>query len=171
MTTLNDIPDDLKEPQQPDDWTAARGLVTGSLCVAIAVTILATAAYWVTRSVPLLTGYWLLAIGEGFVVTWILFALMHKNAGVVWDVQIPIVLAGAACVVAARYLGYLEFIAVRQEPPVSAWSLFRPSEFLLLHLTTWFGAALATLACKDGDGIASAMADLAMTNPLTGRRV
>lgn len=168
MVTLNQIPDYLKEPEQ-EEWTPTLGRSKGTIHTLIATVLLAALFGGVARLVPTLATHWALNIAYGFLITWILFAVMYKAAGMVCPWCALIVVACAVLVITVKHLALFSHLS--GSTGSSIWSLFSFPDLLLRNFPAWVGVAAGAYSCKDGNSSIHDLADLAMTNPFTGRRV
>ena len=168
MITLNQIPDYLKEPEQ-EEWTPTAGRRRGAIHTLIATVLLAALFGGLALLVPTLAAHWALNIAYGFLITWILFAVMYKAAGMVCPWCAIIVIACAVLVITVKHIALLTHLA--GSTGSSSWSLLSLLDLLVRNFTAWVGVAAGAYCCQDGDSTIYDLADLAMTNPLTGRRV
>ena len=170
MRTLNDIPEELREPVDAD-WTPARGLRKAVLWTTPTCLFLAAAVGGVTYFVPALTLHWLLAFVLGFAVSAVLFFVVHTAAGMVGASCTLLAILASAVVFFAKYAAFTVLIAHQGGVPWSFADVFNPFGFLLLNFSSWIGLCIAVAMCKDGDGIVGDLAAFLMVNPFTGRRV
>ena len=170
MVTLNDILDSLKSSTD-DSWTPGRGLLKGSIWTLSVAVVLGAGFFVLTYYIPGLPRSWLLTIAWGFFACWVLFAVMHRTAGMVSSLC---TLATVLCVMVAfvgKYLGLLSYLAGSEEAAGSMWSLLSVPDFFLVNLFNWVGVAIAAIMCRNGDSILLDVADRMMSNPFTGRHV
>ncbi len=170
MRTLNNIPDYLREPDQPE-WTPAGARVHGAICTAVAAVILATALGLVSFNAPVLTRQLLLNFVCGFMCTYILFSVMHCTARIICPWCAIIVVACVVFVLSINHFAVLLHDAQAPGAQVSVWSSFGFPDMVFRNAPALVGTATAAWLCRDGDFTISDLLDLLMINPLTGRRV
>ncbi len=167
---MNDIPDHLRESDQPE-WTLAGARVHGGICTAVAAVILATALGLVSFNAPVLTRHLILNFVCGFMCTHILFSVMHHTARMICPWCSIIVVACVVFVLSINHFAVLLHMARAPDAQLSVWSLFGFADMVFRNAPALVGTATATWLCWDGDFTVSDLLDLLMINPLTGRRV
>ena len=169
MVALNDIPESLRERKE-DTWTPGRGLVKGAICTLLAALVLGAVMCVVTYYAVPLTTYWVLNGVWGFVLAWMLCAVMHRTSGAatLWGTLIVILctslLFGARHVVVAMSFKELNGLLTFFYTSLSL------ADMVLSNVPALAGIVIAAIMCKDGDSILHDIADMAMANVLTGRR-
>ena len=167
VTTLNDIPEYLKEPERAE-WDPVQGIIRGSVATFVASVILGGVWCAVTWFLPTVaSNFWLLPV-EAFVVTWILFAVMHRAAQTVGAACTTIVVIHALVLLLVQQ--FVTQAALVHQFGVAAW----PASLMPVitgNIPSFAAIAAAAFLCRDGNGALCELADLLMTNPLTGRRV
>ena len=160
-----------------DDWTPGRGLIKGTIWTVATSVVLGAVLCTITYYVGPLTLRGLLNIAWAFAITWVLFVVMHRTAGMTSLPGTLIVVLLALLLFGARYLFWWMYVLELEGVRVSVFYLFHPSVVfeprvtIFIHLPACAGIVLATAMCKDGDSILSEIADRLMRNPLTGGRV
>ena len=169
MRTINDIPDYLREPEKKG-WTPGQGLLRGTVYTLIVAALLGAILCTVTYYVPQLTCHWLLNIASGFLITWVLFVVMYRAAGMASNTGALVVILWACLILVAKYLALLMHLLNAAPGRGPLWSSFDAAEMAAVSYPAWIGVLLAAFMCKDGDSTLHELADLVMINPLIGRR-
>ena len=170
MRTLNDIPDYLRGPEKKE-WTPGRGLLRGTIYSLIVAAMLGAILCAVTYYVPQLTCHWLLNMASGFLVTWVLFVVMYRAAGMASKTGALVVILWTLLILVAKYLALLMHLLNTAPGTGMLWSSFNVVEMAGVSFPAWIGVLVGAFMCKDGDSTLHELADLLMTNPLTGRRI
>ena len=170
MRTLNDIPDYLRGPEKKE-WTPGQGLLRGTICTLIAAAVLGALLCTVTYYAPRLTFHWLLNIASGFLITWVLFVVMYRAAGMASNTGALVVILEACLILVGKYLALLMHLLNTAPGTGPLWSSFDVAEMAVVSYPAWIGVLVAAFMCKDGDSTLHELADLVMINPLTGRRI
>lgn len=164
MASFNYIPEHLREKDVPEISeldVLRRGCIATGIAAAVIGTLVCLMSYWV----PVLLMPWMLAIAWPFLMTWILFSVMHSSTGMVSGACTLVVVACAILIVLAKYFVLVLTIGTVPFSPVSTLI-----EGILLNYFAWVGVGLATFKCHDGNSSLLGLTDLLMTNPFTGRR-
>jgi hypothetical protein len=169
MVALNEIPDSLKSSTD-DSWTPGRGLLRGSIWTLSVAVVLGAGFLVLTYHIPALARSWLLNIAWGFFTAWVLFAVMHRTAGMVSSLCTLVAVLCAVVAFAGKYLGLLGSLSASGKAAGGVWSLLGVPDFFLVNLLNWGGVAIAALLCHGGDSILLDVADRLISNPFTGRR-
>jgi hypothetical protein len=91
-----------------------------------------------------------------------LFAIMHRKAAMAGPECTAIAVAAALLMLFTR-----QFVLAWS---LGAWSLLHPAVLAFGNLPAVASLIVATLLCKNGDSVMHTLADMAMSNPFTGRR-
>lgn len=171
MPSFNYIPDHLRE-EEPSDWTPEQGRRRGAFYTALASVAIATLAATLGFMTPFLTQHFLLNFAWGFLITFAIFAVMHKAANTIdpWCTLMAIIFVLPP--LAANHIGMVLNLAVSSETTFAeAWASRGPAYMVVANFPALLGTAIAAALCRNGDFSLLDLADLLMTNPLTGRRV
>ena len=165
MASFNDIPEHLREkdvPELSELDVLRRGCIATGIAAIVIGAMVCLMSYWV----PMLLMPWMLAIAWPFLMTWILFSVMHSSTGVVSGSCNLVVVALAFLVVLAKHFVIVLAIENVQFSPASLLI-----EGILLNYFAWVGVGLAIYRCHDGNSSLLGLTDLLITNRLSGRRL
>ncbi len=171
MSTLNDIPDELRDDRYADhDWSPEQGLVRGGVWATIVTGAMCGTIVVAGAFCPKLLGPWVSGVLLAVLGTCAIFGATHRAAGMSgqWTAII------ATCCTAVMGLTYVvvRLLAVATgDGPTWDWTPMTGENIFLAHLWFWATAGGTAFLCKDGDGVVAEILDLMNTNVLTGRRM
>ena len=149
MTSFNEIPDYLRSDDR-DTWTQEQGLFRGAAAVFIAAVIIGTVLYWITFRLPGFTMNGLLSFATTFLLTWVLFSIMHRVSGVIHPVGTAIVVVAMVAVVLAKYVACLAYEADVSLEADSVWGTMQWETLIFGNSSAWLALACAGFACRKG---------------------
>lgn len=145
---------DAEEGLRHDDWTPGRGLLRGFVIVLIVALVLSAVQGLLAYYVPRLTTHWLLNAFGCFVMTWILFATMHRASGQVGWVITLLVVVLACLVIASKHVVLAQHGILTRHGELSAgWQWLHPLIIYTTNFTGWIAVVAATAMCRKGDSI------------------
>ncbi len=171
MGSLNAIPDHLRGPDRDDRWTPGRGLAVGAAWTGSVALLLGIPGYLLERFLPLVSSHGLIGIATGFLVTCILFAVMHRSSGMVGGTCTAIVIGWMIVVSIVIDVLIALHMPVELMGTVSFLTMTHRVGLLLGNWPIWAGMAGASVLCHNGNGTIHDVLDLMMVNPLSGRRM
>ena len=115
--------------------------------------------------------HWALSGALAFVTAWLLCEVMQRTAGMVCLAGTLIVVVHVVRLIVAKYLACLAHVIESSGATTSLWSSFTMGEMVGANASAWIGLTLAAIICRNGDSSLHDLADLLMTNPITGGRV
>ncbi len=142
-----------------------RGLRTGLLTTVIVALALAAVQGILAYFAPRLTLHWLLNGFGCFLITWILFATMHRASGQVGWIVTLLVVVLAFLVIASKHavLAQHGMLSDRGQL-IAGWQWLHPMTIYLANLIGWVGVVAATTLCRNGDAILLDVAKTLMYN-------
>lgn len=170
MASFNYIPDHLRE-EEPPNWTPEQGRRRGALYTALASAAMAALAATLGFVAPILTQHALLNCLWGFLITFAVFAVMHKAANTIdpWCTLMAILFALPP--LAANHFGIVMNLASSNESTFAvAWASHGLIHMAVSNVPAMVGIGITTYLCKDGEFSLLDLLNLLMINPLTGRR-
>ncbi len=163
MTIQNDNHNEEPQPsRRHDEWTPLHGILSGTTACVVVSAILAagfcTIAYYnplatiaqVTDGVRESLGSIIIGSLVGFVMAWILFAVMHRVSQLVGGLCPVIVLVMAILIVVAKQLVLVAYGADTNHGFVQGWAWMKPATFLTSNLGIWLGLIAAIAIFKEG---------------------
>lgn len=171
MPSFNYIPDHLRE-DEPSDWSPAQGRRRGASYTALASVMIAGVAATLGYAAPFLTQRIILNFAWGFLITFTLFAVMHRAANIIdpWCTLMAILFAFPP--LAANHIGFVMNLAASSETSFAqVWASRGLAYMALSNFPALIAVGIAAALCKNEDFSLLDLANLLMTNPLTGRRV
>jgi hypothetical protein len=147
----------------PKEWTPQRGLVNGTVACLIVAAVMTTGWTALTFKAPIAlifhvcddpkATFFLAVIGVliGFVVTWILFACMHKASGMVSPHCTIGVVMVALLMILARQIAIASFGVTVADLNVSDWEWLSLRRIVISNIGMWIGIAGATYLFHEGD--------------------
>lgn len=149
----------------PKEWTPARGLTQGMIACLITGTIMATG--WIALSlkfpsamifhvrdevkVMIVLGF--VGIIIGFVMSWILFTVMHRVSKMVsWPCTVGVI-ATVLLLILARQIALAIGDAQVPELDVTGWSWLTPRRILISNVGQWIGLTGAVYLFREGESL------------------
>ncbi len=158
----NKVPD---EAGGHEDWTPIQGLRTGLLTTVIVALVLAAVQGLLAYYAPRLTLHWLLNGFGCFLITWILFATMHRASGQVGWIVTLLVVVLAFLVIASKHAVLAQHgVLSRRGELIVGWGWLHPMTIYMTNLIGWIGVVGATVLCRKGDAILLDVAKALMYN-------
>jgi len=159
MVALNEIPESLRTPSD-DTWTPRRGLVKGTISTVLVSLALGVVLWVVTMVAPPTRDHWAHLVFNGvwvFLAAWVLFAVMHKTAGMASGRCTVVVVLCTCLLMVVKHLAVLKY---GPDPPAPAESSWAPVfEMIVRNWPAFFGLAIATFMCRNGDSILHDLAE------------
>jgi hypothetical protein len=136
------------------EWTWIKGLGRALQWTIVATTILAAIMGVMAAYLPhFVLNFWLRWV-IAFFVGWILFAVVHRAAGMAGGVCTAIVLVAAAAVFMTQHFVFAECgVTLTSGKIVSGEVWLEPATIASVNVSTFLGLVIATMLCHDGAGI------------------
>lgn len=141
-------------------WTPTTGLrratVWGGLATCAWIAILAVPAWYV----PTVLMDWLIRLALAFAITWSLFGVVHRAAGMAGTSCTAIVVACTAIVLFSQHLVFAMHGVTTQQGEVSGWAWCTPETLLLINGIPVIGVAFAVILCHEGGAVLRTVVDI-----------
>lgn len=149
----------------PKEWTPARGLTNGMIACLIAGTIMG--AGWIALSlkfpsvmvfhvrdeVKVMFVLGCVGIILGFVMSWILFTVMHRTSKMIsWPCTAGVI-ATVLLIILARQIALAIGDAQVPELDVTGWAWLTPRRILISNVGQWIGLTGAVYLFREGESL------------------
>ncbi|MFH1418981.1 MAG: hypothetical protein ABII12_11940 [Planctomycetota bacterium] len=145
---------DAEEVDGYEDWTPTRGLLGGFLTTLLVALVFAAVQGLLTYYAPRLTINGLLNAFGCFVLTWVLFAVMHRVSGQIGWIVTLLVVVLACLVIASKHIVLAQHgILTDRGELIAGWQWLHPMTIYTTNLIGWIGVAAGAALCRKGDSI------------------
>jgi len=162
VSTLDQFPES-RHKRPADNWTPARGLFKGTVRCVITAGVLAAVMCLGTALSPSLTTLpaidsivYTIVIGAfhvmiAFIITAILFGVMHRASGVVGPTATLLVGLLTVAVVASKHLVLVTHEFEFGPESIQGWAWVHPQSILVTNIGAWLGLAIGIAMFRGGD--------------------
>jgi drug/metabolite transporter (DMT)-like permease len=157
------IEDDDSIDESPPGWTPLKGLTRGAAATACVGALLAWALSVVAIRRPDLAVFYkhddaqvtfvLILLGAlvGFILSWILFATMHRVSQMVGWSSTLVVIGILLAIVVVKQMVFASHGGKIPEVATQGWAWLQPAAFLKSNIGMWMGMFVGVWLMRDGD--------------------